>query len=112
MDDVELRLDLVAAHVVHGGDVLVEDQVFGGGWKPEEKHLCPDGVWISMRQKPQCGASQPLHPAAVLIRVQDRLWSHVDHQDGAVLRPSSLVPGPDDVESQHFAVTEAIRGGW
>lgn len=42
MDDVELRLDLVAAHVVHGGDVLVEDQVFGGGWKPEKKQLCPD----------------------------------------------------------------------
>lgn len=40
MDDVELRLDLVAAHVVHGGDVLVEDQVFGGGWKPEKKQLC------------------------------------------------------------------------
>lgn len=37
VDDVELRLDLVAAHVVHGGDVLVEDQVLGGGWKPERK---------------------------------------------------------------------------
>lgn len=39
VDDVELRLDLVAAHVVHGGHVLVEDQVFGGGWKPGKKHL-------------------------------------------------------------------------
>lgn len=39
VDDVELCLDLVAAHVVHGGDMLVEDQVFGGGWKPEKKQL-------------------------------------------------------------------------
>lgn len=30
MDHVQLRLDLVAAHVVHRGDVFVEDQVFGG----------------------------------------------------------------------------------
>lgn len=47
VDDVELRLDLVAAHVVHGGNVLVEDQVFSGGWKPVKKQLCLDGVWIS-----------------------------------------------------------------
>lgn len=112
MDDVELRLDLVAAHVVHGGDVLVEDQVFGGGWKPEKKQRCTHGVWISMRQKPERGASEPLHPAAVLIRVQERLWSDVNHQHGGVLRPSRLVPGPDDVESQHFAITEAMRVVW
>lgn len=47
MDDVELRLDLVAAHVVHGGDVLVEDQVLCGSWKPEKKQLCLDRGWIS-----------------------------------------------------------------
>lgn len=59
------------------------------------------------RQNAKCVASKPLHPAAVLIRVQDRLWGHVDHQHGGVPRPSTLVPGPDDMERQHFAVQQA-----
>lgn len=34
VDHVELRLDLVAADVVGGAGVLVQDQVLGAGWEP------------------------------------------------------------------------------
>lgn len=40
VDEVELRLDLVAAQVVDGRAALVQDQVLGGGPEPKAETAC------------------------------------------------------------------------
>lgn len=92
VDHVELALDLVAPDVVDGADLLVEDQMFGGGGEPAgetrpgEQPAGGATVWFLLPDE-----HKPLHPGLVPIRLQDRLWSHVDDQSHGVLGTSCLV---------------------
>lgn len=93
MDHVQLRLDLVAADVVDGGHVFVQDQMFRRGREPGRAKRTVPAATVSQTWT---WTVQPVHPGPVLVRLQDALWDHVDHQRCGVLGASRLVPGPDE----------------
>lgn len=94
VDHVQLRLDLVAADVVDGGHVFVQDQMFRRGRKPGEAKRMVAAASVSTKVK--AWTLQPVHPGPVLVRLQDALRDDVDHQRCGVLGASRLVPGPDE----------------
>lgn len=96
VNHVELRLDLVAADVVDRTRVFVHDQVFRWGRKPAEQKNRTEiknksSVWRKSDEKP----NRPLHPFLVLIRLQEMLRSHVDHQNRRVFGSTRLIPEED-----------------
>lgn len=93
VDHVQLRLDLVAADVVDGGHVFVQDQMFRRGRKPGQAKRTVPSAPVSTKVK--AWTVKPVHPGPVLLRLQDALWDDVDHQRRGVLGASRLVPGPD-----------------